>query len=162
MQARLRLVRVASTWLTAVMVVIGGTPQLACVCSFCDAAPASAETTPLSCCCSSSEPTASADQDGVRRTKSCCCCSADDEPAVKPAETDRQIKAPLCLKKPAPREVFVPAQRQVEAQPDCTALTFIISAARPMFASKRDCLSSNDSLAPPPTDLIIALQHFLI
>jgi hypothetical protein len=72
------------------------------------------------------------------------------------------MEAPLCLKKPAPRELFV--RSQSEAQPDYIPLVLSGSDtfAAPILANTAGRLLSNISAAPPPTDLVIALQHFLI
>jgi hypothetical protein len=73
------------------------------------------------------------------------------------------MKAPFCLQKPVPREIFDRGRCQFKVQPDSAAPTIrVADAALPIFSGKMDEPVWGSNLAPPPTDLVVALQHFLI
>jgi len=67
------------------------------------------------------------------------------------------------LNKVASPDVFIRTEASVGGQPDATAVLILADAMPPGAVPENvDRSSSHISLAPPPTDLVVSLQHFII
>ena len=156
----------AQVWCAAVLTVIAGTPHLSCACPGGQVKPfcfGSASDTMKCCCgggcCSQREgaPPVSQAEKHV-----CCCCQAASHAGRTGAA---KVESAGCRKALSPSEfkALTPTRTVVGVDlsagllppaPPIGALTFAPVQERSPVGS--------DSYRPPPTDLVIALQHFLI
>jgi hypothetical protein len=183
-----RTALVALVWLTAASTLLAGLPQLECLCPSgqCTTSPQGpAPREGGRCCCGSC---CAAGQGGEKPPKRMSCCSQNDtEQQTKPASPESKAAAgrradsagqgkpgpeqarlqrPGCTAQLVQPEAFTSAS----ANPDADgSLGPVLAAALPVClcppvspgaAAGRTCWLAY--CIPPPTDLVIALQHFLI
>jgi len=168
--------RIASTWLTAATFLVTAVPHFRCVCPnghvkpFC----LSVLSQTTGCCCGGA--CCPANQGGR-----CCCqpggdglpsagaegggCCAEGPPLrPRPAEgTDSHLRGTSCHKTPAVEELLAPAPERLAGQ-DWAGPGLVLppadTAAFSPFVPRQ--LSWQSYQLPPPTDLVITLQHLLV
>src|SRR5262249_365273 len=146
-------------WLTAVMILVAGTPRSICACKPQALTPPAAGTKASStCCCGNSCPTGSATEGHT--AKMCPCCQAKS--AKAPTTSASSIP---CKRVTGPTPVFALTKSEQQASEATSSLAHCQCAnaqapwANPALAIEGDLLIHP---ALPPTDLITLHQHFTI
>jgi hypothetical protein len=163
-------------WLTAAMTLVAGTPHFNCRCPngqvklFCFGL--TSKTTACCCnggCCAKEEEdgkTCCSSQTDV--APSCCCCSnrharrATAELESKGISTGA-ARTGCCTKTLAaqePRSVTSPEKKPAKAAVFGLHVASVVTPARGLFGTFQ--LPPHEHQRPPPTNLVISLQHFLI
>jgi len=165
------ITRAAFLWLTAVMTLIAGLPHFRCQCPndsvkpFCFGFACSAS----GGCCGNACPSAPKDARHARAAApagkhkaSCCCCNAQAQHARGRADDTPRAQNRGCVKSWAQHQNFVPS-RPVTADRDAGG-SFAVAgiAVYPNPARIQAAADLAHLLAPPPSDLVIVLQRFLI
>ncbi len=164
--------------LTAAMTLVAGSPHFVCRCPngqvkpfclgftskttgcCCDGTCCCSSTPGKSCCCGQSDaPAGPASQES-------CCLQHRDQQSTESQGTTWQVGRVRCTKTMAQPPVFVsvspksPVSDEAFARPFVAAESVLVSAV-PM-SEGHGHFSWELHLLPPPTDLVIALQRFLI
>jgi len=167
-----KAVRVLAVWMTAGMIILAGIPHLDCVCPnghhkpfclgssseggcCCGGACCSASDGGGGCCCHASRQAVQ-----VQTEHQSCCGQEQGQQSEDPSAPDAQLHNTGCkrtlaeavLVAIAPAKPTVPASLPVSAE-----LTVALS-----FSHSASCWLLWPNFHPPPTDLVVALQHFLI
>jgi hypothetical protein len=173
----LRTVQTGAIWLTAAMTLIAGTPHFVCLCP-------NGHIKPFcltlffdrTCCCNGSCCSASHVIDGkdfatrashsaAALKKNCCCCNAHQQIAKDETRTDSKLGKESCQKTLVEGIVAVPAP-SVQAPMQDLANHLVVPHPVPSVGQDGfgacGCLFTNHYRLPPPTDLVTALQRFLI
>ena len=173
-------------WLTAAMTLVAGTPHFTCRCPsgrikpFCLGSVFNKSGCCCNgeCCCTKAgtacrcSKTSASDPQPV---KTPCCCGQHDEPAAsccgqhdEPAPTDRtptesSFSGSCCTKTLVQPKVSTFQFPQKPVLKDATLAVFL-ALQPPVFwaAPTEPCCFRLAHQRPPPTNLVIALQHFLI
>ncbi len=159
-------------WLTAIMVVIAGTPHPVCGCR-----PDSASSTPtplpwdFSCACATTPAPIQNHPTGKTSSphggKASCCCPRKD--GTSSQDSRRTGNAPNscpdqqdCHKVPARVQVMASSAAPVTAAPDLAVVAAIpTAAAAPVPAGPALHDLGGIRPIPPPQDLIVLFEHFL-
>jgi hypothetical protein len=167
--------RGALVWTTAASVLLAGFPHYQCRCPngnlklLCFGWAVG-----TGCCCSGACCPASAGQGGDRtsctapakpaKKKKCCCCQDRSVPADQAAGAHTQATNAGCQKTVSPAD-FLAAPATAKVAPDSFAATFLLPPPQPLVLLSSDAgrpFTWASDRAPPPTDLVIALQHFVL
>lgn len=150
-------------WLTAAMTLVAGVPRFTCQCPDGRVKPdrfgSSDQKTDCRCggnCCGKSS--------GKQAVTTTCCRQRTTDKAVKPRNTESVFSGGCCIK---------PTGQPSPATLSASSGTHIAKGAASVLLPNSDWLSSQhlfaaqcrqpqDHKRPPPTDLVIALQHYLI
>jgi hypothetical protein len=161
-----RTVRATPAWLTAVMTLVAGIPQLRCGCPGVDVkpAPSAPASQPAGCCCCSAihEDSSEAASPSDENEESCCCHRSQKRIADSQTEPPADLQKPHCVKELQRTDAVAPTpteksdhQQQAGAQLSRTVpVCFPVHPPRPRIWGLH--------LLPPPTDLITLLQHLTI
>jgi len=170
-----KTVRGIAIWVTAIMTLIAGTPHFVCRCPngnvkpFCFAVPIG--TTGCCCggaCCSSGG-------------SSCCCakngstigstderggaCGEKSRDVVNTADVSLQASSKTCTKTVAQLQDQTASSARTTSDQDCAPGAFLHTQLQSvsMFSAEVPYrIGWHLQLVPPPTDLVITFQHFLI
>ncbi len=169
-------VQVGFVCLTAVSTLIAGVPHFDCICpngthkAFCLGS-ASPRTGGCCCggsCCSSSAGGSCQAQDSspAPQGDQACCCKSQPQPSSEAPATGSQVKGSCCTKTLAEGQLLTVSPTTTGAHQN---LTDNFSTPLPQPASRYPALVVGQSLfawhrcdLPPPPDLVLTLQHFLI
>jgi hypothetical protein len=163
------IVQIGPVWLTAVMTLIAGLPHCQCRCPdgslklFCLRSPLQ----DTACCCGGAccSVLAPAGRGAAVPAKPAKCCGHCQLAAKTPAPGG-QVKGTCCQKTVALGQpvILVTAKRMAGEDPTAGLLAPTPDSLLPLVAPPGgSCrLTWDNYRLPPPTDLVIALQHFLI
>jgi hypothetical protein len=172
---RLRKTSLAAlVWLTAAMTLVAGTPHFTCRCPsgrvkpFC----LGSALKQSGCCCNGECCCASAAAGGCGNTsasdakpvEASGCCGRHDGPAPKvPAQAGGSFTASCCTKTLV-RPGVSTSQHPEKPVLNSAALAVLLALQPPVSwaAPAEPCFFRPEHQRPPPTDLVIALQHFLL
>ncbi len=172
-----RVVQTGATWLTAIMMLIAGTPHFDCRCPngnikhIC----LSLFSGKSGCCCEGSCCSAIRGDDAKDLTdhpspsaavaKAGCCCKGRQENARDESQTDARLGKAGCQKTLAKAAAAIAEPAMKAPVQDPTAHLFVpaaeLLAGQDGFGAC-DCLFAHRYHWPPPTDLVTVLQRFLI
>jgi hypothetical protein len=168
--------RGALVWMTAVSVLLAGIPRYQCLCPdgslklFCLGWAPGKDGCCSGACCPA--PGRQGGDRAARKTpakpakKACCCCHDQRSPDDQGADTQPRLASSGCQKTVVPAD-FVAAPAAHRVAPERFVVAPCLPAPHqplaPLFpnAGRRPFAWAGDR-APPPTDLIITLQHFVI
>jgi hypothetical protein len=165
---------VAHVWLTAFLTLLAGLPHFRCQCPTENAQPISLSTPfPVGKCCAAgsccpSSPERS-DRSGefvtASQTKRPCCCHATSEPNTSKDGRHSQLKSLTCNRTLTDVAPALPSSQQ-KASENLVVELLVSDFAPPSLDVS---LQAGYSVSPwqsysqpPPTDLVVTLQHFLI
>jgi len=173
-----RTALVALVWLTAASTLLAGLPRFECVCPGRQRQSAPPDANGTGCCCGSCCVGEPGEHDGHR---DCCQGGGSDSESSKPApREDDSGKAPpgsqvhqtgtaeltqsSCARELILADGFSAAVTQTKASP---ILELLASVPLDVGSTSSPCAASVlvpwlTSHVPPPTDLIVTLQHFVI
>lgn len=170
-----RVFLVAHVWLTALMTLLTGFPHFRCQCPTGNVKEICLSSLFSSgdCCCAGScctpspnGTTRSYEVSTARQTKrSCGCCHVTSEQNTRENHSHSQIKTPGCNRTLIQAsQVLYPSQQPSN---DCLVAGLPVFDLAPVFLTlpvqTESSLPPWQSYAqPPPTDLVVTLQHFLI
>lgn len=152
-------------WLTAAMTLAAGTPHFNCRCpngrvkAFCFGSAVAKHGCCDGSCCDAKAAGASGPQ-----AASASCCGQHHKPAPNvPARTEGWLTGSHCTKTFVQPTVSTIQSPQKPILKDAT-LSVLLAFQSPLIwaAPMEPCRSRQKYQRPPPTDLVIALQHFLI
>jgi hypothetical protein len=158
------IVRVCLVWSAALMTPLAGTPHIDCLCPngylkrFC----LSVLSGSTACCCSGSCCGQPGTSSQGHATKAACCCHGRHQRS-DPAGSG--IASTPCQKTLAEGKLqsVPPTKTTPQGQETAVALGLAPVPAFSAVPADRECvLSWQSHCLPPPTDLVIALQHFVI
>src|SRR5262249_9340365 len=158
-------------WPTAAMTVVGGATHFVCGCGTGDQQPRRDGVAKCRCCCgsncaSSLQGVGKGDNGEAGKTEPDCCCHPKREPPRRSSGNGYQSPQPRCLL------IMVPPQ-DVSAPPVETTVRKDLTPSQQLPCQVSPLPVSGGifpggptpwlfQLLPPPTNLVISLQHFLI
>jgi hypothetical protein len=165
-----RLSLAVLVWLTAAMTLVASTPHFSCRCPdgrvkpFCFGLPSKK----AMCCCNGSccapdvecGKTCCSNQNAPARS---CCCQHTGQGHAKSANTGTFARAACCTKTLVPQESRSLSRPESKVAKDLSFGALLTAEAKPRqsFVTAIHRLRQ-DHERPPPTDLVVTLQHFLI
>jgi len=167
------IIQVGPVWLTALMTLVASAPQLYCRCPdgslklFCHGAPSTA----TGCCCGGSCasggcPTHRTPQAGTPGQRSGCCGQSHVQPTAKAPGQRCQAAGAGCQMTLVPAVAVIITPTKKALADDLTARLFVPTPETPLALRVSACgncrITWQNYRLPPPTDLVIAHQHFLI
>jgi hypothetical protein len=165
----------ALVWLTAATTLVAGAPHFTCRCPdgrvklFClgSAFKKSGCCCNGECCCAKAGTACRCTKTSApdpKPVKASCCCGRHGEPAPKVrAQTGGSFTASCCTKTLVQPDLSTFQYPEEPALKDAT-LAVLLAPQPPVIgaAPSEPCFFRLEHQRPPPTDLVIALQHFLI
>jgi len=152
-------------WLTAAMTVAAGTPRFVCGCPKLQSVRFANK--PTECCCggrcrAGSCPYCEGDP-LVRRARASTCCGKESRATSGAQKATPSLSTCCCTKSPAQS---APAASTSSGTSLAKQVVLGLSRIQDELASQRCslafCRHHPEGESPPPTDLVIAFQHFLI
>ena len=160
------LVTTIHVWLTALMMLVAGIPQLRCGCPGGDVkpSPSAPDSQPAGCCCCGATREACGEAVSSDEKDKCCCCHPSQERPTTDSERGPRagLQKPRCIKE-LQRTVSVapPRTEQSDHQEQAIApLARTVPVCLPVFPLSPRIWRLH--LLPPPTDLITLLQHLTL
>jgi hypothetical protein len=165
MRVAFRIFWIGQVWLTAFTVLIAGLPTYRCRCPdgrvklFCPSFLLGTK----GCCCAGACCRTPSSLAQPEREK-CCCCRPDS--ALPTSGADGRVETSGCRRTLAPSGFVGVSATQESAEPGPVAGTLLpappVASAPLSPLAEPQRLSWQDSRLPPPTDLVITLQHLVI
>jgi hypothetical protein len=163
-----RVFLVSQVWLMAFLTLFAGLPHVSCLCPnghvkpFCLSFIAGAAGCCAGTCCSRPRPGEDPESPSSEPAKKSCCHAAQRS---GPAGDPRRLGSQGCRRTLAETDPAVPGT-EASAQKSSAAGPFVLAPAVHLPAlpatAGEERLSWQSYRLPPPTDLVVTLQHFLI